>query len=85
MHKIFQNSGWANPKAIASEAGPSTSQISSSSENENIKEKSKKRKIKTALEDILEKKDKQIKREEKKMLLDLRHLWNKEGNNMKKR
>lgn len=67
MHEIFQNSGWANPKAIASEAGPSTSQISPLTENMNIKEKSKKRKPETALDDILEKmKDKQIKREEEK-------------------
>lgn len=67
MHEIFQNSGWANSKAIASEAGPSPSQISSSSEKENIKEKSQKRKIETVLDDILEKmKGKQIKREEEK-------------------
>jgi len=64
MQEIFQKCGWANPKAIASEAGPST--LSLSSKNENIKE-NKKRKVGTALDDILEEmKNKQIRREEEK-------------------
>lgn len=70
MHEMFDKSGWVNPKAIASENGPFTSQVSFSSKNdniENIKQKSKKRKIDTTLDDILQNmKDKQVKKEENK-------------------
>lgn len=67
MDEIFQKSGWVNPKAIASEAGPSTSQVPLSPKNENIKENKKKRKIETALDDILENmRNKQIRKEEEK-------------------
>lgn len=87
MNEIFEKCGWANPKALASEAGPSTSQVPFSSKNENIKEKNKKRKV-DVLDDILEKmKDKQIKREKEKKenKTSLRYSCNKRQNNMKKR
>lgn len=67
MHEIFQKSGWANPAALASEAGPTTFQVPFSSKNENVQEKSKKRKVEAILDDIVEKmKDKQIRKEEEK-------------------
>lgn len=66
MHEIFQKSGWANPAALASEAGPTTLQLPFSSKNENVQEKSKKRKVETILDDIEKMKDKQIRKEEEK-------------------
>lgn len=53
MHEIFGKSGWASPKALASEAGPSNEKIDNCSttfpnhdDNNNIG-KSKKQKIET--------------------------------------
>lgn len=67
MHEIFGKSGWANPKAIASESGPSTSQSSFSLKNDNVEQKNNKRKADTTLNEILQNmKNKQIKKEEDK-------------------
>lgn len=53
MHEIFGKSGWANPKAIATEAGPSNEEItlptSCPKSDEHTAGKPKKRKI----EDIM--------------------------------
>lgn len=70
MNEIFGKTGWANPKAIASEAGPCDEQktVSDSSWTNNDNKKiSKKRKIDTILEDFIsEMKDDKIQREKKK-------------------
>nr|XP_012235055.1 PREDICTED: uncharacterized protein LOC105679555 [Linepithema humile] len=72
MHEIFGKSGWANPKAIATEAGPSTSNeeailLESSSKNcKNNEGKSNKRKIETIINNfILDMKEERAEREKK--------------------
>lgn len=73
MHEIFGKSGWANPKAIATEAGPSTSNeqailLECSSKNcKNNEGKSNKRKIETIIDNfILDMKEERVEREKKR-------------------
>lgn len=71
MHEILGKTGWANPKAIASEAGPSCSEQATVSEsfgiNDDNKKKFKKRKIGTIFDDFMsDMKEERAQREEKR-------------------
>lgn len=70
MHEMFGKTGWANPKAIASEAGSCEQTTVSDSSLTNIndnKRKSKKRKIETVVNDLMSDiKEQKAQREEKR-------------------
>lgn len=70
MHEMFGKTGWANPKAIASEAGPCEQTTVSDSSLTNINDnerKSKKRKIETVVNDLMSDiKEQNAQREEKR-------------------
>lgn len=70
MHEMFGKTGWTNPKAIASEAGPCEQATVSDSSLTNIsdnKRKSKKRKIETVVNDLISDiKEQKAQREEKR-------------------
>jgi len=80
MYELFGKSGWANPKATASEAGPSTSSASSTDENRNIREElpTKKSKSEKLLDEFVkqmkqDRQDRETKKEERKLVI-LREL-----------
>lgn len=72
MNEIFGKSGWANPKALASEAGPSNKEIENLSKpfpksDDNSTEKSKKRKIEVIMDNFISDiKGERIKRDKKR-------------------
>lgn len=77
MHEIFGKSGWANPKATASEAGPSIQEETLSDEsfksNKRCEGRPVKRKMETIVENLIsdikeEKAEKEKKRQAKEIL-----------------
>lgn len=70
MHEIFGKTGWANPKAIATEAGPSAQQAIVSDSlwtNDDKKKRCNKRKIEAVLNDyISDMKEERTEKEKKK-------------------
>lgn len=87
MHEIFEKTGWANPKAIASEAGPceqaTVSDSSLTNVNDNKERKSKKRKIETVVNDLMSDiKEQKAQREEKRKA---KETWFKEQKEQRER